>query len=86
MDVRIHPGPLSGAVTPPASKSMAHRAVLAMTLAGGQGTIANLAESPDIQATRRCGAARPAEAAAAAGLSRQGTDALCRPAPRLRLL
>ena len=57
MDVRIHPGPLSGAVTPPASKSMAHRAVLAMTLAGGQGTIANLDDSQDIQATRRCVAA-----------------------------
>ena len=57
MDVRIHPGPLSGAVTPPASKSMAHRAVLAMTLAGGQGAIANLDDSQDIQATRRCVAA-----------------------------
>ena len=33
MDIRITPHTLNGAVTPPASKSMAHRAVLAMALA-----------------------------------------------------
>ena len=54
MDIRITPQKLSGAVTPPASKSMAHRAVLAMALAGGAGTLTNLSDSQDIQATKRC--------------------------------
>ena len=54
MDIRITPQKLHGAVTPPASKSMAHRAVLAMTLAGGAGTLSNLSDSQDIQATKRC--------------------------------
>ena len=54
MDIRITPQKLHGAVTPPASKSMAHRAVLAMALAGGAGTLSNLRDSQDIQATKRC--------------------------------
>ena len=54
MDIRITPKKLSGPVTPPPSKSMAHRAVLAMMLAGEGGTISNLGDSQDIQATRRC--------------------------------
>lgn len=54
MDIRIIPQKLSGAVTPPASKSMAHRAVLAMALADGRGTLSNLSDSQDIQATKRC--------------------------------
>ena len=54
MDIRITPQKLSGVVTPPASKSMAHRAVLAMALADRQGTLSNLSDSQDIQATRRC--------------------------------
>ena len=54
MDIRITPQKLSGAVTPPASKSMAHRAVLAMALAGETGTLSNLSDSQDIQATKRC--------------------------------
>ena len=57
MDVCIHPASLSGAVTPPASKSMAHRAVLAMALSGGTSLPQNLSDSQDIQATRRCVAA-----------------------------
>lgn len=57
MDIRITPQKLSGAVTPPASKSMAHRAVLAMALAEGQGSLSNLSDSQDIQATKRCVAA-----------------------------
>lgn len=57
MDIRITPQKLRGAVTPPASKSMAHRAVLAMALAGGTGTLSNLSDSQDIQATKRCVAA-----------------------------
>ena len=54
MDIRITPQKLRGAVTPPASKSMAHRAVLAMALADGTGTLSNLSDSQDIQATKRC--------------------------------
>ena len=57
MDIRIQPKLLSGTVTPPASKSMAHRAVLVMALADGQGTLSNLSDSQDIQATKRCVAA-----------------------------
>ena len=57
MDIRITPQKLSGTVTPPASKSMAHRAVLAMALADGQGSLSNLSDSQDIQATKRCVAA-----------------------------
>ena len=54
MDIRITPQKLSGVVTPPASKSMAHRAVLAMALAGEPGTLSNLSDSQDIQVTKRC--------------------------------
>ena len=57
MDIRITPRKLNGAVTPPASKSMAHRAVLALALADGQGILSNLSDSQDIQATKRCVAA-----------------------------
>ena len=57
MDVCIHPHLLSGAVTPPDSKSMAHRAVLAMALAHGEGQLHLHSDSQDIQATRRCVAA-----------------------------
>ena len=54
MDVRIDPHRLHGAVTPPPSKSMAHRAVLALMLSDGEGVISNLDSSQDIQATKRC--------------------------------
>lgn len=57
MDVQISPRLLSGAVTPPASKSMAHRAVLAMALAPEEGILHLNSDSQDIQATRRCVAA-----------------------------
>ena len=57
MDICITPKKLSGSVTPPPSKSMAHRAVLAMMLAGEDGTISNLNDSQDVLATRRCVAA-----------------------------
>ena len=54
MDIRISPCKLSGAVTPPPSKSMAHRAVLAQMLSAQPGTIGNSGSSQDIQATERC--------------------------------
>lgn len=61
MDIRITPGPLEGSIIPPPSKSMAHRAILAMLLAEGEGRISNLALSRDIEATQRCAAALKAE-------------------------
>ena len=54
MDIRIQPGPLSGTVTVPPSKSMAHRLVIAAALAEGESTISNLSFSKDIEATLRC--------------------------------
>ncbi len=54
MDIRITPGRLRGEVTPPPSKSLSHRALIAAYLAGSVDRIANLAESQDIAATRRC--------------------------------
>ena len=54
MDLRIHPSPLSGTVTPPPSKSMAHRLLIAAALAEGKSRIKNIAFSKDIEATLRC--------------------------------
>lgn len=52
--VVIRPRPLSGIVTPPPSKSQAHRLLLCAALAGGESTIENAAFSEDIRATLRC--------------------------------
>lgn len=57
MEVQLQPTLLHGVLTPPASKSMAHRAVLALALSGGAGTISNLSASQDISATQQCVAA-----------------------------
>ena len=54
MDIRIRPVPLHGAVTPPPSKSQAHRLILCAALAGGRSIIRNLAFSQDIRATLGC--------------------------------
>lgn len=54
MDVTIIPNKLQGAVTPPSSKSVGHRALIAAALSGGFSTISNLGDSKDIQATRSC--------------------------------
>ena len=54
MDVQITPRRLSGVVTPPPSKSLAHRYVIAAALAAGVSTIKNLTLSEDIQATLQC--------------------------------
>ena len=54
MDVTIAPSRLQGTVTPPPSKSVAHRALIAAALGGGACTISNLAQSQDIQATQSC--------------------------------
>ncbi len=55
MDLILKPSALRGSVTPPPSKSQAHRAMLATALSGG--TISNLSPSRDLEATRRCVAA-----------------------------
>lgn len=57
MDIQITPSKLSGSVTPPASKSMAHRLIIAAALSGGISTLENTASSQDIEATLRCMAA-----------------------------
>ena len=54
MDVTIIPNKLQGTVTPPSSKSVGHRALIAAALSGGFSTISNLGDSKDIQATRSC--------------------------------
>ena len=54
MDLRIIPAKLHGAVTPPPSKSQAHRLLIAAALGEGESRIANVALSQDIAATIRC--------------------------------
>ena len=51
MTVSLRPGPVSGCITAPPSKSMAHRAVLAAALAEGTSRIRNVQLSQDVQAT-----------------------------------
>lgn len=54
MTITITPGKLSGSVTPPPSKSQAHRLLIAAALAHGESVISNVALSQDIEATLRC--------------------------------
>lgn len=54
MTLTITPSRLSGAITPPPSKSQAHRVLIAAALAGEGSVIRNLAQSQDIEATQRC--------------------------------
>lgn len=54
MDVRISPRRLSGVITPPPSKSLSHRWILAAALAAGTSVIRNVAFSEDVEATLRC--------------------------------
>ena len=54
MNVTITPGRLAGNVTPPPSKSQAHRLLIAAALGRGESVISNVALSQDIQATLRC--------------------------------
>ena len=70
MDVTIIPGTLKGAVTPPPSKSQAHRLILAAALAGGVSTLSNVELSRDVAATLDC------VAALGARWERRGEDAL----------
>ena len=57
MNLKLTPTKLRGTITPPPSKSYAHRALIAAALAGGDSRLTNLADSQDIMATRRCLAA-----------------------------
>lgn len=61
MNIQIEPGKLSGTVTPPPSKSMAHRLLIAAALADGTSTLHHVAFSRDIEATLRCMEALGAE-------------------------
>ena len=54
MNITITPAKLAGTVTPPPSKSQAHRALIAAALAHGESVISNVALSQDIEATIRC--------------------------------
>ncbi|MEG0755170.1 MAG: 3-phosphoshikimate 1-carboxyvinyltransferase [Oscillospiraceae bacterium] len=54
MTVTITPTRLEGTLTPPPSKSQAHRLLIAAALAGGTARIENLAHSEDIAATKNC--------------------------------
>lgn len=54
MNITITPGRLSGTVTPPPSKSQAHRVLIAAALADGESVISNVAFSQDIEATMSC--------------------------------
>ena len=51
MRILIKPRPLFGSVTPPPSKSMAHRTLICAALAGGSSVISNLHFSDDVKAT-----------------------------------
>lgn len=54
MNITITPTKLKGHITPPPSKSQAHRLIIAAALAGGKSTISNVAASQDIAATLSC--------------------------------
>lgn len=54
MNLQLTPGRLRGRVTPPASKSQAHRALIAAALSKGESRLRNLVRSEDIDATQRC--------------------------------
>lgn len=63
MNVTITPTKLKGAITPPPSKSQAHRLIIAAALAGGESVISNVSFSQDIEATLGCMKALGAKAA-----------------------
>ena len=54
MNVTIMPAKLKGVVTPPPSKSQAHRLIIAAALAEGESVLTNVAFSQDIEATLNC--------------------------------
>lgn len=54
MDIQITPHALSGSVTPPSSKSMAHRRLFAAALSQGESLIRGVTASQDVEATIAC--------------------------------
>lgn len=54
LDITITPTKLKGTVTPPPSKSQAHRLLIAAALADGESVVSNVAFSQDIEATVSC--------------------------------
>ena len=54
MNLRITPQQLHGAITPPASKSQAHRLIMGAALAGGSSVLRSVSGSNDITATLGC--------------------------------
>ena len=54
MNVTIRPQKLCGTITPPPSKSQAHRLIIAAALADGESVLSNVAFSQDILATLSC--------------------------------
>ena len=54
MTLTLTPARLKGTVTPPPSKSQAHRLLLAAALAEGESVISNVARSQDMDATVNC--------------------------------
>ena len=54
MRVKISPSSIHGAVRIPASKSMAHRAIICASLAQGTSIVSNVTYSKDIEATIAC--------------------------------
>ena len=54
VSLRIIPGPLTGTVQVPSSKSMGHRALICAALAEGKSRIDGVSSSEDIEATRTC--------------------------------
>ena len=61
MDITITPTLLKGDVTPPSSKSFAHRALLASFLSKGESILHGITPSEDMEATCRCGNSLGAE-------------------------
>lgn len=53
-EIRISPHALCGSLTPPVSKSDAHRAIICAALANGTSTVGPITDSADITATVRC--------------------------------
>ena len=69
MNVRITPRRLSGSVTPPGSKSMAHRLLIAAALASGESVIEGVAPSENPEAVEPSENAQAVTVAQDAGLS-----------------
>ncbi len=54
MKVKITPSTVDGKISIPASKSMAHRAIICASLADGESIVSNVTNSKDIEATISC--------------------------------